>query len=98
MKRQDVLDQLSTHKKEIQQQFGVKKIAIFGSIARDEFTEDSDLDVMIVFAEGQATFANYMDLKFFLEDLFGHKVDLVTERSLRPAFRPYVERDLVAVT
>lgn len=98
MRRQDVLDQLSEHREEIQRRFGIKRLSIFGSIARDEFNEDSDLDVLIEFEEGQATFANYMDLKFFLEDLFGTNVDLVTERALRSAFRPYVERDVIAVT
>ncbi len=98
MRRQDVLDELAKHREEIQQRFGIKRLSIFGSIARDEFSEDSDLDVLVEFREDHETFANYMDLKFFLEDLFNRDVDLVMHDAVRPAFRPYIERDAIAIS
>lgn len=75
---------LKENEKFIRQKFGVKRIGIFGSFARGEERESSDLDVLVVFEEGQKTFDNDMDLKFYLEDLFGRKVDLVTEKALKP--------------
>jgi uncharacterized protein len=63
--------------------FEVHSLALFGSVARDEATETSDLDFLVEF-KGAATFDRYMDLKFFLEDLFDKPVDLVTKRSLKP--------------
>ena len=79
----------------IRQKFGVRRIGIFGSFARGEEREDSDLDVLVVFEEGQKTFDNYMDLKFYLEDLFGREVDLVTERALKPQLKDIIMKEVV---
>ncbi|MGB9927987.1 MAG: nucleotidyltransferase family protein [Methanosarcina sp.] len=86
---------LRSHLHVIRNKFGVKKIGIFGSFARGEEREDSDLDVLVVFGEGQKTFDNYMDLKFYLEDLFGRKVDLVTEKALKPQLKDIIMKDIV---
>jgi len=86
---------LKEHEKLIRQKFGVKRIGIFGSFARGEEREDSDLDVLVVFEEGQKTFDNYMDLKFYLEDLFGREVDLVTERALKPQLKDIIMKEVV---
>lgn len=72
---------------------GVKSLGLFGSVARGEARADSDVDFLVAF-DGPATFDRYMDLKFFLEELLGRRVDLVTERGLRKAVRPTVEREL----
>lgn len=56
----DAISTLKEHEKPIRQKFGVKKIGIFGSFARGEEKEDSDLDVLVTFEEGQKTFDNYM--------------------------------------
>ena len=76
--------------------FGVKRLGLFGSVARDQNIEASDVDVLVEF-ETTATFDRYMDLKFFLEDLLDAKVDLVTRAALRDFTRESVERDLVHV-
>ena len=91
----DAISTLKEQEKLIRQKFGVKRIGIFGSFARGEEREDSDLDVLVVFEEGQKTFDNYMDLKFFLEDLFGRKVDLVTEKALKPQLKDIILKDVV---
>ena len=72
---------------------GVKSLGLFGSVARGETRADSDVDLLVAF-DGPATFDRYMDLKLFLEELLGRRVDLVTERGLRKAVRPTIERDL----
>jgi hypothetical protein len=70
---------------------GVARLALFGSAARDEMTQASDLDVMVVFAEGRKTFDSFMELKLLLEDLFpGVTVDLVLESSLKSSIRDRV--------
>jgi len=91
----NAISTLKEHEKLIRQKFGVKRIGIFGSFARGEEREDSDLDVLVVFEEGQKTFDNYMDLKFYLEDLFGREVDLVTERALKPQLKDIIMKEVV---
>jgi predicted nucleotidyltransferase len=91
----DAISTLKEHEKLIRQKFGVKRIGIFGSFARGEEKEDSDLDVLVTFEEGQKTFDNYMDLKFYLEDLFGREVDLVTEKALKPQLKDIIMKEVV---
>jgi len=79
----------------IMERFGVAKIGIFGSAARGEERQESDVDVLVCFAPGQATFRNFMELAYYLEDLFGRRVDLVTEHGLSGYIRPTVEREVI---
>ena len=94
--RKDLLKRLTAHRRELDT-FGVKSLALFGSAGRDELTPESDVDVLVQF-DGAATFDRYMDLKFYLEDLLGRSVDLVTVNALKPALRSTVERDAVYVS
>jgi len=96
MKRDDILSRLRERRREISERFGVERVGLFGSAARDELREDSDVDVLVSFRD-QATFDGYMGLKLYLEELFGRKVDLVTEKGLKPRARTHVERDLIRV-
>ncbi|AKB76423.1 putative nucleotidyltransferase [Methanosarcina lacustris Z-7289] len=91
----EILNILKSHMELIRQKFGVRRIGIFGSFARGEEREDSDLDVLVVFEEGQKTFDNYMDLKFYLEDFFGREVDIVTERALKPQLKDIIMKEVV---
>lgn len=70
--------------------YGVRRIGLFGSYIRGEQTETSDVDILVEFEDDEKTFDNYMDLKFFLEDLFGLKVDLVMEGTIKPDLLPYI--------
>jgi predicted nucleotidyltransferase len=76
--------------------FGVKSLELFGSVARNEATASSDLDFLVEF-NGPATFDRYMDLKFFLEDLFKRPIDLVTSRSLKPQLKATVLEEAIRV-
>lgn len=58
--------------------FGVKKIGIFGSCVKDEIEKDSDIDIVVEFKKGKATFKNVGRLVDFLENLFGREIDLLT--------------------
>jgi uncharacterized protein len=94
--RQLVLDSLGDRIETIHS-FGVSSLALFGSVARDEATETSDLDFLVEF-EGSVTFDRYMDLKFFLEDLFNKPVDLVTKKSLKFQITETVLAEAIDVT
>ena len=96
MDKQVVLIKLKERIEEIRQRFSVKNLSIFGSIARDESTENSDIDVLVVFNR-EGSFDLFMDLKFYLEDLVGVKIDLVTDKALRPQVRRAIEQELIHV-
>ena len=80
----------------IKSRFGVKSLALFGSVARNQATEASDLDFIVDF-EGPVTFDRYMDLKIFLEDLFDKKIDLAIEDSLKAQIRQKVFEEAINV-
>ncbi len=91
--KERILNILDAHKSRIKE-FGVRKIGLFGSFVRNQASEDSDIDLLVEFEKGQKTFDNYMNLKFFLEELFGHKVDLVINESLRTELKPYIMEEI----
>lgn len=96
MRRAEAISTLQRFLPELRSEFRVRRLALFGSTARDEAREDSDLDVLVDFEAGP-TFDSFMGLKFFLEDHLGRKVDLVTPDALKPRMRPVVEREAVDV-
>lgn len=96
MKRDEILDALRTHKEILTERFGVAELSVFGSYARDQATETSDLDILVKF-EGPSTFKGYFGTQFYIEDLLGVEVDLVTDKALRSELRPFVDKDLIRV-
>ena len=96
MNRDTVLNMLRTHKATLAVLYGVTKLALFGSYARDQATDNSDIDVVVHF-DSPATSERYFGVQFYLEDLLGCPVDLVTDKALRAEIRPYVEREMVDV-
>ncbi|MBC7716734.1 MAG: nucleotidyltransferase family protein [Pseudorhodobacter sp.] len=96
MDRATALQILTAHKATLAERFGVVRLSLFGSTARDCAQPDSDVDVLVSF-QGPATPYAFFGVQFYLEDLFGCAVDLVTERALRPELKPYVERDAIAI-
>jgi predicted nucleotidyltransferase len=97
MDKQVVLEKLKASAEEIRRIFRVKRLSVFGSVARGEAGEDSDIDVLVAF-EQRATFDLFMELKFYLEDLLGTGVDLVTEKALRPEVRQAIEEEMIDVS
>lgn len=96
MSRNEVISLLQKHKAALAERFGVTSLALFGSFARDEATDESDLDILVTF-DGPATSRSYFGVQFYIEDLTGRRVDLVTDKALRPELRPSVERGCVHV-
>ncbi len=70
--------------------FGVERLSVFGSFARGEPNEQSDVDILVKFDEGQKSFDNFLSLAEFLEELSGRKVDLMTPESLNPRFGHHI--------
>jgi uncharacterized protein len=96
MKRREVLQILTGHKDELQERFGVHSLSLFGSMARDEVTETSDVDVLVEFARPTGYFG-LMALQEHLEGLLRCKVDVGTSRSLKPRLRERVLRECIHV-
>jgi predicted nucleotidyltransferase len=96
MDRISTLDLLAQHKVELTRRFGVTDLALFGSTVRGTARPDSDVDVLVSF-DGPATSQRYFGVQFYLEDLLGRPVDLVTAKALRPELRPHIEREATHV-
>jgi predicted nucleotidyltransferase len=90
-----IVEILRKHEDVIKKKYHVRKIGVFGSFARGEEKEGSDIDILVELEDGYETFDNYMDLKYFLEDLFGRKVDLVTFEALRPQLKDDILQEIV---
>jgi predicted nucleotidyltransferase len=91
--KEKVLTIIRNHQQEIKD-LGVRRYGFFGSFVREETTEQSDIDILVEFEPDQKTFDNFMKLAFFLEDLLGRQVDLVTAESLSPYIGPHILREV----
>jgi len=89
----DVIETLKKYRKKIEKEYSVEKIGIFGSYAKGNQTESSDIDVLVEFK--QPTYDNLIELAFYLEDLYGKKVDLITVKGLSPYILPTVEKEVI---
>ena len=95
MRREQVLSILQSKTAELER-LGVKSLRLFGSVAHDEATAASDVDLLVDFVQPPG-FSKFMKLRIFLEDLLGAKVDLVTESGLKDRARPHVEKEAIRV-
>jgi predicted nucleotidyltransferase len=95
MRRDEAIAIVDAHKGDLRP-FGIKSLALFGSVARNEAGPESDLDLLVEF-DGPATFDRYMGLKLLLEDLLGSRVDLVMRKALKARLLASVEQEAVRV-
>jgi predicted nucleotidyltransferase len=92
--KNELISKLLSEKERIRS-FGVKELDLFGSFAKESnINLDSDIDLLVEFEEGKKKFDNFIDLNFFLEDLTGRKVELVTRSSLSPFIGPHIIKEL----
>ncbi len=96
MDQQTVIEALLEHRAVLSERFGVKDLALFGSFARNQAKDSSDVDILVNFV-GPATSKAFFGVQFYLEDLLGRRVDLVTSKALRPEFRTQVAREAMYV-
>ncbi len=96
MNRSQALKLLSESKPVLVARFGVTDLALFGSTARGTAQAASDVDILVAF-DGPATSERYFGVQFYLEDLFGCTVDLVTDKALRAELQPFIEKEAIRV-
>ena len=96
MKLEEIKCLLGLQAAALQEDLGIARLAVFGSVARGEASAGSDVDILVEFI-GRADFDRYMTLKERLESLLGTRVDLVTTKAIRPELRPRIEQEAVRV-
>ena len=96
MSRETTLQTLADHRRELEQ-LHVRSLALFGSIARNEADADSDLDFVVEF-ESPVTFDRYIELSFFLKNLFHRPIDLLTWAALTPSLRARIDEEACYVS
>jgi uncharacterized protein len=85
------LIQLLTNNQAKIKSFGVKRLGLFGSFAKDiNIRHQSDVDFLVEFEQGKKTYDNFMELSFYLEKLLGRKIELVTQKSLSKYIGPHI--------
>ncbi len=90
---QDILHELNRNARTLKESYSVSRIGLFGSFVHGQANSDSDIDIVVDLAE--PSFDHYMDLKFFLEDLFGRSVDLVLADTVKPRLKPVIKREVM---
>lgn len=96
MKRETILRILREKKEELAQRYGIEEIALFGSRARNDATEESDIDLVIIRSRSKDYFKR-AEAKYFLERQLGKRVDLGYFDNIRPVIRKRIENDLIHV-
>jgi predicted nucleotidyltransferase len=92
----EIIELILRHRKELQKEYGVEHLKIFGSYARNEQKENSDLDILVSL-NGKIDLLGFVDLKFYLEEITGLPVDLVSDKGMSPFLKPYIEKSTVEV-
>src|SRR5688572_26373611 len=87
--KEQILERINLNRQQLAR-FGVKRFGLFGSFLRSEQNEESDVDILVDFEPEEKNFDNFMNLAFYLEELLGRKVDLVTRESLSPHIGPKI--------
>lgn len=96
MKRNDVLHILQKERQELVDRYNISALSVFGSVARDEARQDSDVDILVEFSQPVGLF-QFIELQQRLEALLGSKVDLGTLRSLKPRIKQQVLQEAIRV-
>jgi uncharacterized protein len=90
--KEEILSKLHENEDKLQA-LGVRRLGLFGSFVRGEQKSGSDIDLIVELESGKKTFDNFMNLCFFLEDLFRRRVELVTTESLSPHIGPHILKE-----
>jgi predicted nucleotidyltransferase len=91
-----ILDLLKAKKPELEKKYHLSELGLFGSYARGDYHERSDIDILVDFNEQVDAFL-YIRLAHELEDLFRNKIDLVSRGGIKPAYISFVEKSLIHV-
>jgi uncharacterized protein len=91
-----ILKILREKKPDLQKRYPISELGVFGSYARGDYNEKSDIDILVDFNDTIDGF-RYIKLAHELEDLFNYKIDIVSRRGIKPRYLPYVEKNLIHV-
>lgn len=94
--KEQILKLLEENREQIKE-FGVSKLGLFGSYAKGEQIEDSDINFIVEFNEGMKSYQSLLDLTDFLEHVFQHKVDVVTKQAIASWLKPYIDEYIIYV-
>ena len=97
MQRDQILTTLRAHREELQEKYGVLKIILFGSVARNEATDHSDIDIAVELSSDGKTLHNYLELERYLSELLDAQVDLGFEDTIKPGIRETIESEMIYV-
>jgi hypothetical protein len=87
---------LETQKKELEKKYPISEMGLFGSFARGDYNEHSDIDILVDF-DGRIDGFDYIKIAHHLEDAFKQKIDLVSRKGIKAKYIPYVENNLIHV-
>ena len=91
--RDEILNTIDNQIEKLREEFTVSQIGVFGSAVRDQLRADSDIDILVDLRE--PTFDHYMDLKFYLEDIFQREVDLVMKDTVKPRLKSVINAEVI---
>jgi len=98
MKKQDILSYLRSNQEYYNNKFGVHFIGLFGSFARDEANNNSDIDILYkIKKDKKLSMFKYLELNKQLEEFFHKKIDLVRDEKLKPQIKNYIQKDIAYV-
>ncbi len=86
----EIISRLIEENKDKVRKFGVERLGLFGSFVRGDQNENSDIDILVEFSSGKKNYDNFINLAFFLEEIFQRRVELVTPESISPYIKPYI--------
>jgi len=92
----EIKEIIKKHKDELKEKYSVKEIGIFGSFARGEATEDSDIDILVEFEKPIGLF-KFLELEEYLSNLIGREVDLVSKKALKPHIGKHILEEVITV-
>lgn len=98
VRTREEITQLIKQNQETISGYGAKHLGLFGSFVRNEVDAESDIDLIVEFIPGSKTYDNFINLAYFLEDLFGRRVELVTPSSLSRYLKPHIEKSIQYVS
>lgn len=93
--KEQILTILKNRKADLQKRYPITELGLFGSYARGDFNEKSDIDILVNFNDRIGI--KFISLAHELEDIFHTKIDLVSRKGIKTKYLPFVEKNLIHV-